>query len=96
MYFEIIVGTAPFAPRPDVRLKEIIYNMLCEGAPDIVKIWNIDEKNTTCRVFGDWYWKLNCSESEKENKEIVKSFMRIATKMYNSGCIRSGGIEIKK
>lgn len=96
MYFEIIIGTAPFTPRPDVRLKEIIYNMLCEGAPEIIKIWNTDGKNTTCRVFGDWYWKFYCSENEKENELIVKSFMRNATKMYNSGCIRSGGIEIIK
>ena len=91
MHFALCIGCAPFTPRPDVRLKEIISKF-----PEIEPInkWKIEQENTTTKSFGDWYWDVECSDDEDINTNIIKIIHKEMLQAFYDGKIRCANIEL--
>ena len=95
MYFEICIGTQAFTERPNIRLQQLVGGMLSEFDSNLVKQWDIKANSTSCRVFGDWYWDVPCSNNNIENQQIVNYFNRWAQILYQDGAVRLACIELK-
>lgn len=93
MHFELCIGCAPFTPRPDVRLKEIISKF---PEIELINKWKISTENTVSRVFGDWCWEVECSDDENLNLYIQKTIHKEMLQAYYDGKIRCANIEIIK
>lgn len=89
MMIRITIGCAPFTPRPNIRLQEILN---IHKDIELVKNWDISAENAT-KSFGDWYWEVIVTDDSNYNESIMKKILNEIRNFYNDGKIRCGGVE---